>query len=64
MRCINGWCFVNIETLRRKRSNVDTNFSIDTIAENEPKINELIIGDIIGIYYEFAVQQTLEKHSI
>ena len=27
-------------------------FPLDTIAENEPKINELIEGDIIGIYYE------------
>ena len=27
-------------------------FPLDTIAEKEPKINELVEGDIIGIYYE------------
>ena len=27
-------------------------FPLDTIAEHQPKINELVDGDIIGIYYE------------
>ena len=39
-------------TAESKKPTIVRAFPLDKIADAEPKINELIAGDIIGIYYE------------